>query len=279
METDNIQISAVCLLDLTAAFDTVDHDLLLQTRARFRYQRTGVILVQIIPDWQNLLCSIRWNDVNYDNRHVLCSAGISTNSPAFHFIYCRTLGTSSQERGTLNPFADDTQLYLHCNSNSTASATSTSELCIAEVSRWMSANRLKLNEDKTEFIWTGSDNNIRKLSGNGPMLTHGTDIINASTDACFSEWRLRPILIIIMQPIYIAPLIPGWQWTSHHHPVNRGALHLIMMSRECSWLDPSYQRHITFVCKGCYQLHPHHRLGIITLDLLPVPIYQPRKDG
>ena len=24
---------------------------------------------------------------------------------------------------------------------------------------------------------------------------------------------------------------------------------------------------------------PHHRLGIITADLLPVPIYRPRKDG
>ena len=50
------------------------------------------------------------------------------------------------------------------------------------------------------------------------------------------------------------------QCTSHHHPVNRGALHLTMMGRECSWLDPSYQRHIAFACTGCYQLHPHHRL-------------------
>ena len=42
------------------------------------------------------------------------------------------------------------------------------------------------------------------------------------------------------------------------------ALHLTMMNRECSWLNLSYQRHITFACTGCYQLHPHHRLGIIT---------------
>ena len=46
--------------------------------------------------------------------------------------------------------------------------------------------------------------------------------------------------------------------------MNRGALHLTMSGRECSWLDPSYQRHITFACTGCYQLHLHHRLGIIT---------------
>ena len=49
--------------------------------------------------------------------------------------------------------------------------------------------------------------------------------------------------------------------------------------RECSRLNPSYQRNITFACTGCYQLHPHHRLGIITRDLSPVPIYRPRKDG
>ena len=34
---------------------------------------------------------------------------------------------------------------------------------------------------------------------------------------------------------------------------------LTMMGRECR-LDPTYQRHITFACTGCYQLHPHHRL-------------------
>ena len=113
---------------------------------------------------------------------MLCSAEISTGSPAFHFIYCRPLAAKHGE--TLNAFADDTQLYLHCNSNSTASATSTLESCIVEVSHWVSANRLKLNKDKTELLWTGSDQSIRKLSGNRPTLTLVTDIINASVDAC-----------------------------------------------------------------------------------------------
>ena len=76
--------------------------------------------------------------------------------------------------------------------------------------------------------------------------------------------------------IYIAPLTPGWQWTSHHHPVNRGTLHLTMMGRECSWLDPSYQRHITFACTGCYQLHPssssrHYYPWLIAGTNLPTP--------
>ena len=59
----------------------------------------------------------------------------------------------------------------------------------------------------------------------------------------------------------------------------KGALTLLtIMSRECSRFNPSYQRHITFAGTGCYQLHPHYRLGIITPDLSPVPIYRPQKD-
>ena len=37
---------------------------------------------------------------------------------------------------------------------------------------------------------------------------------------------LASCIVIIMLAYYIAPLTPWWQWTSHHHPVNRGALHL-----------------------------------------------------
>ena len=49
-----------------------------------------------------------------------------------------------------------------------------------------------------------------------------------------------------------------------------------MMSRECSWLDPSYQHHITFACTGCYQLHPpspsrHYFPRLITGTNLPTP--------
>ena len=57
--------------------------------------------------------------------------------------------------------------------------------------------------------------------------------------------------------------------------MNRGALHL-MMGSESSFLDPSYQRHITFACTGCYQLHPpspskHYYPRIIAGTNLPTP--------
>ena len=58
----------------------------------------------------------------------------------------------------------------------------------------MSASHLKLNADKTEFLWTSSDHSIRKLSGNGPTLTLGTDIIHASAGACCLGVTITPDL-------------------------------------------------------------------------------------
>ena len=41
------------------------------------------------------------------------------------------------------------------------------------------------------------------------------------------------------------------------------------MGRECSRLDPSYQRHITFACTCCYTNYtPYHHLGIIIPRLI-----------
>jgi len=50
---------------------------------------------------------------------------------------------------SFHAFADDTQLYVHCRRDDVMSAVRRLENCIDDVSHWMSANRLKLNADKT----------------------------------------------------------------------------------------------------------------------------------
>ena len=43
----------------------------------------------------------------------------------------------------------------------------------------MSANRLILNTDKTELLWTGSRHSISQLHGHGPSIQPGTDTVPA----------------------------------------------------------------------------------------------------
>ena len=54
-----------------------------------------------------------------------------------------------------------------------------SSACIVDVGRWMSANRLKLNTDKTELLWTGSKHSISQLHGRGPSVQRGADTVPA----------------------------------------------------------------------------------------------------
>jgi len=70
-------------------------------------------------------------------------------------------------------FADNSQIYLHCPLFKL-------EDCISEVCHWMSANRLKLNVDKTGLLWVGSRHKLATFGGCAPSLQVGTDVIRAS---------------------------------------------------------------------------------------------------
>jgi len=80
---------------------------------------------------------------------------------------------------TLHSFADDTQLYVHCCREDITTATTRLKECIMDVGRWMSANRLKLNTDKTELLWTGSRHSISQLDGYVPSIQLGSDTVPA----------------------------------------------------------------------------------------------------
>ena len=49
-------------------------------------------------------------------------------------------------------YADDNQDYVHCTADNIEAAVTKLQSCFAETSKWISANRLKLNADKTEVM-------------------------------------------------------------------------------------------------------------------------------
>ena len=46
------------------------------------------------------------------------------------------------------------------------------------VNKWMSASRLKLNSDKSEFMWVGTVRTLQK--NHGPAVTISTSVLQAS---------------------------------------------------------------------------------------------------
>ena len=116
--------------------------------------------------------------------------------PRLFILYTVDLEDHVSEHGvSFHTFADDTQLYVHCRRDEVTSAILQLDNCIEEVSDWMSANRLKLNADKTELLWAGSRHGPSTLGSAGPSLRLRTETVVAS-DQVRVPWRdndVRPV--------------------------------------------------------------------------------------
>ena len=61
-------------------------------------------------------------------------------------------------------YADDGQIYVFDKAGNADGMVAKVSACIEEIDTWMSTNRLKLNSDKTQFIWLGSRQQLLKVN-------------------------------------------------------------------------------------------------------------------
>ena len=164
-EIDNQRCVFLVLLDLSAAFDTVDHDLLL-SRLKHRFGISDDAHSWIISYLKNRNQCVLIDGVKSKCHVLKCNVPQgSVLGPKFFKDYESPVGDIIRSFGlTAHFYADDTQLYISFapGVNEEASFEKV-EACIAEVRSWMASNYLKLNDDKTEFIVLGSNHHLQKV--------------------------------------------------------------------------------------------------------------------
>ena len=152
------------LLGLSAAFDAVDHDLLL-SRLHFRYGFDEIILNWISSDLRSRIQQVLIGDNTFsDPTHLKC--GVQQDSvlwPILFTLFTAPLGeVCRKHRINFQSYADDQQNYLSFKPNNPSSLKTCKEsleACISDIWKWMRTNKLKLNDDKTEVVLLVSDNN------------------------------------------------------------------------------------------------------------------------
>jgi hypothetical protein len=157
LAADKGQEAILVLLDYSAAFDTINHEVFFQ-RLSNRYGISGLAL-----DWFKTYFSDRSQTVVIDGKksslHVP-EEGVPQGSvigPLSFTLYSSPLEDIIDAHGIGKMlYADDTQVYVVLNNKDQAACISKLELCIKDIKSWSISNYLKLNEDKTEVMHISS---------------------------------------------------------------------------------------------------------------------------
>ena len=162
--SDSGRISILSLLDLSAAFDTIDHRILL---SRLRsIGCTGMVL-----SWFDSYISERTQSVVLNNVHsTLCNLkhGVPQGTvlgPVLFTLYTMPLSDVLVDSGCLyHSFADDTQLHRSALPPELSTLSYEVTTCIHKVAGWMEQNKLKMNESKTDLLCVTSKPKLHEAS-------------------------------------------------------------------------------------------------------------------
>ena len=147
-DLDKGDFTIAVLIDFRKAFDTVDHQILLDKL--YHYGIRGIACDWIKSYLSNREQQVSYNGVNSTFKNIDC--GVPQGSilgPLLFIIYINDLSSVS-EILTAILFADDTTL-IDSHKNLNTLVTRFNEELI-HIVQWLNANRLSLNIDKTNFM-------------------------------------------------------------------------------------------------------------------------------
>ena len=169
MALDTRKCVILLLLDLSAAFDTIDHEILLR-RLHSKFGIKGKAHAWLRSYLTGRTQFVRINGTN-SSVHYL-KYGVPQGSvlgSLLYLLYTSPLGDIIRKHGIdFHQYADDTQLYTAFsfeNDVKLSVAIDSIERCLVEIFNWMAVNKLKFNTDKTLLAWFTNRNSDQSPYG------------------------------------------------------------------------------------------------------------------
>ena len=178
---DKGEVTALTLLDLSAAFDTIDH-VTLTDRLSDWYGISGQAQIWFSSYLQNRHQSVKIEDTFSDK--VTLSYGVPQGSvlgPVLFTLYTIPISAIlSSFDINHHLYADDTQIYMSLSVSNAKESLEKLQHCLMGVSAWMTGSKLKLNPSKT-FFFIGTKLRREKFLNNFPCLLLGQDTIPSTS--------------------------------------------------------------------------------------------------
>jgi len=159
MAANERRLTLLCMLDMSAAFDCVDHSILLHS-LQLSVGITGVVLAWITSFLTGGTQQVAYNSQLSVTQTVMC--GVPQGSvigPLLYVLYTAKLSEVITRHGlNVHQYTDDTQLYLSVLSDDASVAIERLDACLVDVKAWLKASRLRLNPTKTQLCSLGQHN-------------------------------------------------------------------------------------------------------------------------
>ena len=149
------------LLNQSAAFDTVDHKILLN-RLSYSFGISGTVFKWFISYLTNRTQSVSVGDINSSSSPL--KYGVLQGSvlgPIVFTLYCQPVSNKIREHNiSYQKFAGDTQLHKASRPTEFQCLVSDFESCFLSVKAWIFSIKLKLINEKPEAMLVGSHQTI-----------------------------------------------------------------------------------------------------------------------
>ena len=207
---DGQRSTCLVALDLSAAFDTLDHATIID-RLRHTFGIESAAIDWLTSYLTNRSQFVKFGDVLSPPTH--CSIGVPQGSVLgpilFSLFISPVAGVISNFGVSFHQFADDTQLYIGIDPKSIVESLDILDKCSRAVLDWFTNNGLALNPSKSEVLFMGTRTKLHSVGNIAKVSVTGCDISPAES--------IKNLGVTLDSELTLCKHVSNICKTSHYH--------------------------------------------------------------